>query len=111
MACPDDIPDFPFPKPRELEKLERLPPEVIHAMTRVEMEEKIRDAAVSLAKVYMLNTPSADFDECLLLVSGALSETGGSIPGQLGALMVGTSLQTAEDACRDYFPDDTMRHG
>lgn len=113
MVRPDDIPDFPFPKPKELENLELLPPEVIHAMTRVAMEEKIHDAAVRLAKVYMLNTPAtkASFDECAMWVSMALTDTGSAIPGQLGALMVGTSRHVAEDVSRDYFPDDTLMHG
>lgn len=113
MPRPDDIPDFPFPKPKELEKLELLPPEVIHAMTRVAIEEKIHDAALSLAKIYMRNTPpsKASFDECAMWVSMALLETGGSIPGQLGTYMVGTSRQVAEDVSRDYFPDETLRGG
>ncbi|MCE5319055.1 MAG: hypothetical protein LLG04_17045 [Parachlamydia sp.] len=113
MGRPDDIPDFLFPKPWELEQLELLPPEIIHAMTRVAMEEKIHDVAVTMAKLYMLHTPpsKASFDECSTLVSMVLKETGGSIPGQLGALMVGTCQQVAEDVSRDYFPDDTLRHG
>lgn len=113
MTRPDDVPDFPFPKPKELEKLELLPPDVIHAMTRVAIEEKIHEAAVSLAKIYMRSTPpsKASFDECVMWVSMALSETGGSIPGQLGAHMVGTSRQVAEDVSRDFFPDETLRHG
>ncbi len=111
MTFPEDIPDFPFPKPHELEKLEQLPPEVIHAMTPVEVDEKVREAAASLAKSYMLHAPEPNYEECFLLVSGALTETGGAIPGQLGALLVGTSRQAAEEACGSYFPDETLKNG
>lgn len=110
MTRPDDVPDFPFPKPKEIEKIEQLPPEIIHAMTRVEMEEKIREAATSLAQAYFNCSPSekANYEECLLLVSAALTETGGAVPGQLGSLLVGTSQKAASEAARELFPNSII---
>lgn len=113
MNYPDDVPDFPFPKPKELESLEKFPLDVINGMKRVEIIERIRNAAISLATAYMRHTPpeKANYEECFSIVSSALKEMGSSIPGQLGSLMVGTGEKAAEDACRDFFPDDTLRHG
>jgi hypothetical protein len=108
MPWPPDVPDFLFKKPLELEKLEKLPPEIIHAMTRVEIDEKIRDAADSLSKSYS-SCPSSElknYDKCVAVVSGALSETGSSLPGQLGSLMVGTGYDAAQRSCRQFFPEE-----
>jgi hypothetical protein len=113
MAIPEDIPDFPFPKPLELENLEQLPADLIHAMTPVEVGEKIRDAAASIARSYMQHTPSsqANYEECFILVSSSLTEIGHSIPGQLGNMLVGTSRQAAEEASGQFFPDETLKNG
>jgi hypothetical protein len=109
MPWHPDVPDFITEKPRALEKIERLSPEVIHAMTHLEMEEHIEDAATGLAKAYhdkCKQRMDYGMDECVLLVAGALSQTGGSIGGEIGSLMVGKSLDEAKQACRRFFPEE-----
>lgn len=109
MSWHPDIPDFPAEKPHQLEKLERLPSDIINAMTHLEVEEHIRDAALSLANVYHKKCKKRrdfGYDECVLLVSEALSQTGASIEGKLGPLMVGESNGVAHMACRQYFPEE-----
>lgn len=104
-----DIPDFPGEKPYLLEKLENLPPEMINAMTGLEVSEHVRDAANSLARGYhhdCKKNRDYGYQECVLLVSGALSQTGSSLSGQLGASMVGKSQTAASEACRVYFPEE-----
>jgi hypothetical protein len=109
MPWHPDIPDFPIDKPHALEKLEKLSPDVINAMTKLEISEHIRDAAQSLAKTYHDKCTQREdwgYDECVLLVSGALSQTGGSITGKMGPVMVGKSTEAAHKACRQYFPEE-----
>ena len=108
MPWHPDVPDFINEKPHALEKIERLSPDVMNAMTHLEMEEHIEDAAASLAKSYhdkCKQRMDYGVDECIMLVSGALSQTGGSIGGAMGSLMVGKSLDEAKQACHRYFPE------
>lgn len=106
MSWPPDVPDFPIKKPYEIEKLERLPRNILNAMTKVEIEEKIRDAADSLAKTYFhTKQETGSMDECALIVSGALEQTGSSINGKLGTLMIGTSKEASQRACKRYYPE------
>lgn len=109
MPWRPDIPDFPGKKPHMLEKLEKLPPEIIHAMTGLEVNEHVRDAANSLASSYHSNcvkNKDYGYNECVLFVSGALSQIGSAVEGQLGIAMVGTSQNSASEACRQCFPDN-----
>lgn len=103
-----DVPDISAKKPRELEKIEKLPISVLNAMTPLELEEKIRDAADGLAKSYMQAAKErATVDECIIFVAGALTQTGGAIDGKAGAAMVGKSDHAAETACKQLFKDVT----
>lgn len=108
MTWPPDVPSFPIKKPHTIEKLEKLPKEILNAMTFVEMEEKIRDAAVSLAHAYnnLKTSREVSYEECVLYVSGALTETGGDINNELGERMIGESQSAASHACREFFPDE-----
>jgi|688.fasta_scaffold84469_5 hypothetical protein len=105
MPWPQDVPDFPLKKPDTLEKLEQLSPQILNAMTQVEAEEKIRDAADSLAKsYYKAYKDKGNLSECSLIVSGALEQTGGSLPAKFGALMIGKSKEEGERSCKNYYP-------
>jgi hypothetical protein len=107
MPWHPDVPDFIIEKPHALEKIERLSQDVINAMTHLEMEEHIEDAASGLAKAYHDKCKQRlDYgvDECILLVAGALSQTGGSMGGVMGSLMVGKSMDEAKRACHQFFP-------
>ncbi len=104
MTWHPDVPDLPMNKPHELERLEQLPHSILNAMTRTEIDEKIRDAADSLAQEYhRVNGEQGSLSECVLIVGGALSQTGNSISGHLGQIMVGTSTEAATHACADYY--------
>lgn len=103
-----DVPDISVKKPRELAKIEELPISLLNAMTPLELDEKIRDAADGLAKNYVKAAKEkATLDECIYFVSGALTQTGGAIDGRAGAAMVGRSDRAAETACKQLFPDET----
>ena len=103
-----DVPDINVKKPRELEKIEELPISVLNAMTPLELDEKIRDAADGLAKNYVkAASGKATVDECILFVSGALTQTGAALNGKAGAAMVGKSDKAAENACKQLFKDAT----
>lgn len=107
MGWHPDIPDFPAVKPVLLERLEKLPPDTLNAMTGLEIEEHVRDAAEALANSYhdsCKKNRDYGFDECVIYVSGALSQTGSSLNGHLGMVMVGESQKAASDACKQYFP-------
>lgn len=103
-----DVPDISAKKPRELEKIEKLPPTVLNAMTPLELDEKISDVADGLAKSYMAAANgNATVEECIIFVAGALTQTGGAINGKAGAAMVGKSGHAAEIACKQLFLDAT----
>jgi hypothetical protein len=111
MPWRPDVPDFPGEKPHILEKLERLAPEMINAMTGLEINEHVRDAADSLADGYHSHckkNKDYGYGECVLFVSGALSQLGSSVSGQLGLALVGKKHKSASEACRQYFPDKEL---
>ena len=106
MTWPPDVPDYPIKKPREIENIERMPPEILNSMRKVEIDEKIGDAADSLAKSYFDSyKEKGSLSECSLIVSGAQKQTGSSIGGNLGMSMVAESKEKAEEACKEYYPD------
>jgi hypothetical protein len=109
MPWHPDIPDFLTEKPQSLEKLEKLPSDIIHAMTGLEIDEHIRDAANGLAANYYTHckkNKDYGYQECVLFVSSALSQTGSSLDSKLGLLMTGKSLESAKRACRQSFQDE-----
>lgn len=107
MEKPQDIPDMSLSKPKFIEKLEQLPSDIIHAMTQVEVEEKIRDAAESVAAKYYkkYGDDGGNYPECVRTVSGILSELGQDLPGQLGLTMIGKSKGASEQACAEYYSE------
>lgn len=104
MASELDVPNLPFKKPKSLSDLERLSSAQREAMDFEEQKERIQFIADSLAKAYAKNK-NGDFEGCVLVITSALSETGGSIDGEMGANMVGLSHQAAETACRLVYPE------
>lgn len=102
-----DVPDLPFEKPKKLEDLEETPPQILHAMTSVELEEKVRDAAESLASAYYKHSlQEGSLDDCTSLVSGVLQQLGSSIDGDAGPVIVGISHHEAHQACKLYYPEN-----
>jgi hypothetical protein len=102
MSWPPDMPDLPIKKPKELEMIEQLDNHILAAMDDVEIEERIRDAARAIAKEYHKEL-GGDYDSCKIIVSSALTETGGSIGGHFGESMISLSASEAENACRIVF--------
>jgi hypothetical protein len=108
MSWHPDIPDFLNEKPREIEILEEFTPEMMNAMTGLEVNEHIENAAHALAKSYYnfcQNRTDYGYDECVMIVSGALSELGASLDCKLGTTMVAESISAAKKASREYFPE------
>lgn len=105
MSWDLDTPNLYFKKPRQITELENLSAQQREAMDPIEIGERVLAAANSLAEGYKKQSPKADFEGCILVVSTALAETGGSLGGKMGATMVGISQKTAEQACRESFPE------
>jgi hypothetical protein len=109
MPWHPDIPDFLNEKPHEIENIEKLTVEMMNAMTGLEIDEHIENAAHALAKSYYnlcQNRTDYGYEECVMIVSGALSELGASLDSKLGSAMVGESVHAAKKASREYFPED-----
>lgn len=100
-----DVPNLFFKKPKKLAELEKLSASQREAMDFVEIEERVRNVANSLAEAYQKQNASGDFDGCVSIVETALSETGGFLGGKMGARMVALSQKSAQNACRIYFPE------
>jgi hypothetical protein len=109
MSWPPDVPDFLSKKPSALERLESLSPELINAMTDVEMIHHIHDAALGLAESYQRecqDRSSYGYEDCVLFVAEALVETGAAIDGKLGSQMISKSQQEAKNASQQCFLSD-----
>lgn len=112
MPWRPDIPEFPGKKSHLIERLENLPHDTINAMTGLEVNEHVRDVANSLADGYHTDCKKNHdygYGECVLFVSGALSQLGSSVNGQLGLAMIGKRQESASEACRQYFPDKELQ--
>jgi len=100
-----DIPDLPFKKPVEVERILQLGFDQREGMDPVEARERIQEMAVSLADAYV-NTKNADYEGCVAVIASALSETGAFLGGKFGQTMVAESELSAHQACRLDFPEE-----
>lgn len=99
-----DTPELDFKKPREIAYLERLDDQTLNAMDQVEVKEHIDTAAYETAKAYH-DAKGGNYEDCVLVVSTALSVTGNSIGGKVGALLVARSDEAAKKASQMVFPE------
>ena len=97
--------DLLLEKPNAINILEKLSPAFLDSMPGVEVEEKIRDAAEALAKTYQRKTKDGNYEMCVMLVAGALTQSGSDIGGSVGTLMIGTAESKAKAACRLFYPE------
>lgn len=97
-----DIPDLPFKKPREIERLELIGKDQREAMDPVEMQERIQDVANSLVQAF-LKHKGPNLELCQAVAISALEEIGGSLGGQFGAAMISQKEKAVRNACEDYF--------
>jgi hypothetical protein len=104
MEWHPDVPDLPIKKPKKIERLEKMDRRSLDSMPKVEVQELVDDAAQSVADAYKKEVKGANFDECVEIVSVALSVTGSSIGGTVGTLMVAESESASQRACRLTFP-------
>lgn len=104
MSLDQDIPNLYFEKPKKVTELLELSLEQREAMDLVEIEERVRDTADSLAEGYKNNNKNGDYEGCVEVVSTALKEIGGSLGGKMGARTVGIGDNCAHNACRLHFP-------
>lgn len=104
MSWDLDTPNLYFKKPTQITEIESLSFAQREAMDQEEVKERVQAAANSLAEGYKQNG-NGDFEGCVLIVNTALSETGGSLGGKMGATMVGISQKAAERACQQHFPE------
>lgn len=100
-----DNPELPFKKPSELEEIEKIDSKQREAMDKVEMQNRINGAAVSIAEAYAENN-GKDPEDCVAIIHSALTEMGGSLGGKFGAAMVGMAEKAAHFACQKVFPEE-----
>lgn len=104
MKWHPDVPDLPIEKPKEIEKLELMDQRALDSMPGVEVEEKVEEIAHAVARAYKKQQPNGNYDECLEVVSTALSVTGSAIGGHVGTAMIAESDSAAKTACRLAYP-------
>lgn len=97
--------DIPIKKPKALEKIERLGPKILNAMDPIEVDEVVNDAAVGVAEEYHKEL-GGNYEDCVNIVSVALTVTGNSISGQVGSHMIGNANILAQQVCRNIFPEE-----
>lgn len=97
-----DVPNLPFKKPEELEKIERLEKNQRESMVPYEREHFIQEAANSIANSYQ-KQHEEDSDGCKLLIENALREMGAFLGGDFGTHMVGISSEAAEKATKQAY--------
>lgn len=102
MAWHPDNPDIPIRKPRALSKLEKMDFHTLQAMPPVEVDEVCHDVAQGVAEEYH-KEKGGSYEECVSVVSVALTTTGSAIGGHVGDLMIGQSDSLASHACRAVF--------
>lgn len=105
MPWHPDVPDIPIEKPPEISELELIGREALDSMPPREMDEKLEEAAFSVAKAFKKQKGS-DYSGCVSIVSVALNMTGSSIGGQFGSLMLAQSENQAKHACKIVFEED-----
>lgn len=97
--------DIPIEKPKEVKELESMGIVNRESMPPREMDEKLEDSAIAIAKNYK-QIPDANLQGCVTVVSVALDVTGSSLGGKFGDLMLSRSKSSAQHACKRFFPDE-----
>ena len=110
MKYPDDVPELPITKPKQLTNLETLSPEILDAMTEVEATERVEEAAYALACNYR-DEVDDDIDGCIRMVSTALKVTGNSLRSRhIGPKLVAESEALAKEACRVVLTENDLEY-
>ena len=99
MAWHPDVPDLPITKPKEIEKLESMDPAVLNSLPDLEVQETVRDISHAVAKKYHEEV-GGTYDDCVDVVSTALTVTGSSLGGKVGLAMIASNQSAAKNACR-----------
>jgi hypothetical protein len=100
-----DNPEIPVNKPKEIRELEAMGQKNLESMPPREMDEKVEDAALAVARSYK-KLPDADVEGCVAVVSVALNVTGSALGGKFGAHMLSYSETEAEHICRFIFEEE-----
>lgn len=104
MKWHPDVPDLPITKPKELEKIESMDAAERNAMRDVQVEETVGEIAHAVARDYHKQL-GGNYEDCLDIVSVALTVTGSSLGGNLGNAMTSSNESAAKIACRTIFPE------
>lgn len=104
---PDDR-DIPISIPKNLEDLEKIDPHTLHAMTKQEIKDRLRDIAQAAATNCKTQIPDCSYDTCVLVVSTVLKKVGSDIGEGVGRSMAAESQTWAEIGCKSVFltPED-----
>ena len=104
MTWYPDTPELDFKKPPTIIYLEELNNNTLNAMDFVEIYDHIQTAANETAQAYH-KAKGGNYEDCVLIVSMALSVTGNAIGGKVGGLLVARSEEAARKAAELVFPE------
>ena len=104
MSWHPDVPELPIKKPIEIEKIEGMDPIVLNAMRDVQIHETVEEIAHAVARDYHEQL-GGNYEDCVNIVSVALSVTGSSLGGNLGLAMVASKDTASKNACQMIFPE------
>lgn len=106
MKWHPDVPDIPIKKPKQIEKLERMDRVMLDSMPSAEVDEKVEEIAIAVAKECKKQIKNCSFESCIEMVSIALETTGSAIGGKVGTAMIAAQDKAAKSACSIYFSNN-----
>lgn len=110
MQWSEDDLQLPIDKPAQLLSLEKLSDSQLDAMTDVEIDERLDEAAYASAHNYCKKVPQGTYEECAAVVSVMLNTSGAAVGGRVGGKMVAHSEPLACQACRHMFPQEATEY-
>lgn len=110
MQWSEDDLQLPIDKPVQLLSLEKLSDSQLDAMTDVEIDERMDEAAYATAHKYCNKVPQGSYEECVAVVSVMLNTSGAAMGGKVGGQMVAHSESLACQACRRMFPPEATEY-
>ncbi len=105
MIWHPDVPNLPIKKPKKIEDIEQMDPTFLNSLPGTEVQEMVDGAAEAVAKAFKQQVPNGTHEQCLEIVSVALTITGSGIGGQVGNAMISQADKNAERVASLFFPE------
>lgn len=106
MIWHPDVPNLPIKKPKKIEDIEQMDPAFLNSLPKVEVQELVDGAAEAVAQAYKQQIPKGNREQCLEIVSVALTVTGSAIGGQVGNAMIAQADKNGERVASLFFPQE-----